>query len=52
MILRVAFVVLAVAAIAGTTYVSFYGMGRESTDTQRSVRVGSGGNVMSGGRVK
>ena len=52
MIIRIAFVVLAAGAIAGTSYVSFYGMGRESADIQRSVRAGSGGNALSGGRVK
>ena len=52
MIFRTVFIVLTIAAIAGTGYVSYYGMGRESTDLERSIRAGSGGNFVGGGRVK
>ncbi|WGW04655.1 hypothetical protein [Tropicibacter oceani] len=44
-IFRVAFIVLSTAAIGGTSYVSYYGAGGESTDLDQSVRVASGGRV-------
>ncbi|WP_425097710.1 hypothetical protein [Tropicibacter sp. S64] len=50
---RTAFVVLATLAIAGTSYVSYYGAGGESTDLDQSVRTGSAGRVVGVvGRVK
>lgn len=52
MIFRIVFIVLTIAAIGGTGYVSFYGMGRESLDLDRSVRAGSGGNFIGGARIK
>lgn len=52
MIFRIAFIVLAAAAISGTYYVSYHGWGRESADLDRSIRAGSGGNIIGGGRVK
>ena len=51
MIIRIAFVVLALTATAGTVYVSWQGMGGESLDLDRSVRSGSGG-IGVAGRVK
>ena len=53
MLFRVAVIVLFSTAVAGTTYVSYHGIGRESRDLDRSVRIGSpGGGYASGGRVK
>lgn len=49
---RIAFLILAVAAVAGATYVSYYGIGRESSDVRQSVRQGSSGGFYAGGRVK
>lgn len=51
MIFRLVFVLLSVAAIAGSAYVGYYGRGGESWDTDRSIRAGSGGAVAAG-RVK
>lgn len=52
MIFRTVFIVLTIAAIGGTGYASYYGMGRQSTDLDRSIRTGSGGNFIGTGRVK
>ncbi|MBS0126601.1 hypothetical protein [Thetidibacter halocola] len=51
MILRVAFIVLALAAIGGAAYTGYYGRGGESSDLDKSIRAGSGGAVLTG-RVK
>lgn len=40
---RIVFLVLAIAAVSGTAYVSYYGYGRQSRDVTPSLRVGSGG---------
>lgn len=45
-IFRAAFLVFTVLAVAGTSYVSYYGAGGESRDLDKSVRTGSGGRVI------
>lgn len=53
MILRILFVVLGITAIAWTGWLGYYGIGRDSTDLDRSVRAGSAGRVIgTGGRIK
>lgn len=52
MVIRVAFVILTVAAIAGAGYGGYHGLGGGSTDLDRSVRSGSAGIGVGGGRVK
>lgn len=50
---RTVFLVISITAIAGTTYVSYHGLGRESRDLDVSVRLGSGGVIGIGNtRVK
>lgn len=50
---RMAFLTFTTLAVAGTSYVSYYGAGGESSDLDQSVRRGSGGNVIGVvGRVK
>ncbi|MFW2545425.1 hypothetical protein ACN2XU_22585 [Primorskyibacter sp. 2E107] len=50
---RVVFLILTTSAVAGTSYVSYYGAGGESADLDQSVRTGSGGGVIGvAGRVK
>lgn len=52
-ILRVLFIGISLAAIAGAARLDFYGSGSESTDLDTSVRAGSAGRVLgSGGRIK
>ncbi|MGR3550949.1 hypothetical protein [Pseudooceanicola sp.] len=53
MILRVLFFILGLSAIAGTSWLGYYGIGRDSTDLDKSVRAGSAGRVIgTGGRIK
>ena len=49
---RTVFVVISLAAIAGTTYAAWYGYGGESTDVSKSIRQGSHGGGAIAGRVK
>jgi len=52
-VFRIVAITVSLAAIAATTYVSYHGIGRESRDLDRSVRLGSGGGGYSQtGRVK
>lgn len=48
---RIIFLVFSGLSIAGTSYVSYHGYGRESRDLDTSIRVGSGGNYTNS-RVK
>lgn len=50
--IRLAFIILTVAVVAGAGYAGFYGQGGESVDLDKSVRTGSGGYIGVGGRVK
>ncbi|MDA7425947.1 hypothetical protein [Thalassococcus lentus] len=49
---RIVFIVFATTAIAATAYVGYHGAGGESFDLDRSVRAGSGGTFVGGGRIK
>ena len=49
---RITFVALALAAIGGAYYTSYYAIGRESGDVRQSIRQGSSGGYYAGGRVK
>ena len=51
MIIRVLFLVLSLSAIAAATYTGYYGQGGESSDLDKSIRMGSGGLGVAG-RVK
>lgn len=50
--IRILFVVFTLAAMSGVTYAAYYGRGGESSDLDRSVRIGSGGVGALAGRVK
>ncbi|EAQ04178.1 hypothetical protein OB2597_08549 [Pseudooceanicola batsensis HTCC2597] len=53
MVLRILFLAIGLSAIAGTAWLGYYGIGRDSTDLDRSVRAGSAGRVIgTGGRIK
>lgn len=52
MIIRTVFLILTVSAIAGATYGGYYGIGGASSDLDKSVRTGSAGIGVGGGRVK
>ncbi|WP_208347040.1 hypothetical protein [Pseudaestuariivita rosea] len=50
---RIVILAWAAFAVGGSSYLSYYGVLRESRDTFQSVRVGSpGGGYNSGGRIK
>lgn len=49
---RIVFLLISLAAVAGTTYVSWYGYGRASSDVSKSIRQGSAGPGGLAGRVK
>ncbi len=51
-IIRLVFLLWAAATIAGGGYLSYYGIGRDSTDLDTSVRTGSPGAGGINGRVK
>jgi hypothetical protein len=49
---RIVFLVGSLLTTAGAGYLSYSGVGGESTDLDRSVRLGSGGNSLSNSHVK
>ncbi len=49
---RVIFLLACVLILGGSTYLSYYGIWRESGDLNTSVRAGSGGGYYSNTRVK
>ena len=49
---RIVFITIAAFAVAATAYVGYHGAGGESFDLDRSVRTGSGGAIIGGGRIK
>ncbi|WP_202075761.1 hypothetical protein [Pseudooceanicola pacificus] len=49
---RVVFLIASLLAIGGAGYLSYYGVWRDSTDLDTSVRQGSHGPGALGGRVK
>ncbi|GGE32798.1 hypothetical protein GCM10011360_20810 [Primorskyibacter flagellatus] len=50
---RILFLIVGLSAIAGATWLGYYGIGRDSSDLDRSVRAGSAGRVIgSGGQIK
>lgn len=51
-IFRVIMIVASTVTIGGASYLSYNGIGRESSDLDRSIRVGSGGNTFTNTSVK
>lgn len=51
-IFRLIMIVASALTIAGAGYMSYNGIGRESTDLDRSIRVSSGGNTFANASVK
>ncbi|OWU86107.1 spermidine synthase [Oceanicola sp. 22II-s10i] len=49
---RVVFLIAALGTVAGAGYLSYFGVWRDSTDLDRSVRLGSPGGGGINGRVK
>lgn len=49
---RIFFLTIAALALAGTSYVAWYGYGSSSTDVAKSIRQGSNGAGVIAGRVK
>jgi hypothetical protein len=49
---RIVFLAGALLTTAGAGYLSYRGIGGESADLDRSVRLGSGGNTFSNSHVK
>lgn len=51
-LVRTAFVVSSLLVSSGAAYLGYMGIGGESMDTDRSIRVGSGGNTFQNANVK
>lgn len=51
-LVRIVFLVAASCATLGAGYLGYKGIGGESTDLDRSIRVGSGGNSLANTNVK
>jgi len=49
---RAFFLLLGALSIAGASWLGYHGVGGESPDLNRSVRVGSGGNGFANANVK
>ncbi len=51
-IFRLIMIVASALTIGGASYLSYNGIGSESSDLDRSIRVGSGGNTFTNTSVK
>ena len=51
-LVRTVFVVSSLLVSSGAAYLGYMGIGGESMDTDRSIRVGSGGNTFQNANVK
>ena len=47
-VFRILFLIVGLSAIAGAAWLGYYGVGRDSSDLDRSVRAGSAGRVSPG----